>query len=449
MRAANPKNMFCASRPEPSPSSISPSDNDLHDDYRKRHRQLALSRFADGKRGHPARQSRAGTPGDPSPIKHVIYIVQENRTYDQVLGDMKKGNGDPSLVLFGENVTPESPQDRQRVRAARQLLRQLRRQRRWPQLGHRGHRAGLHHQLSPNSYAGRRKDATTYEGQETANRPPAGYLWTNAHEAGITMRELRLLRQQPQDRRSRWESDIERSRDPVLGPVTNPNYRAFDLDYPDIERAKVFIKDLGEFENDGQMPQAAADAHGQRSHLRSRCRESRAAIRWSADNDQGVGMVVEAVSKSQFWNETAIFIIEDDAQNGRDHVDSHRSPAYLISPCVKRGAVDSSMYNTTSVLRTMEFILGLHPMTILMLARGPCSQLAEHARPEALPRREAADPAGHAAIPPPPPRPRRTAEMDFSQEDRIDDDELNAILWAAIKGPNVPLPAPVRSRFAH
>jgi len=159
--------------------------------------------------------------------------------------------------------------------------------------------------------------------------------------------------------------------------------------------------------------------------------------------------VVEAISKSKFWKETAIFIIEDDAQNGADHVDSHRSPAYLISPYTRRGSVDSSMYNTTSVLRTMELILGLRPMTVFDAASRPMFAALQNtpvltpftAEKPRIPL-DTRNPAATAGA-------RRTAEMDFSQEDRIDDDELNDILWAAVKGPNIPPPAPVRSRFAH
>jgi hypothetical protein len=241
---------------------------------------------------------------------------------------------------------------------------------------------------------------------------------------------------------------VDGVRDPVLGPVTNPNYRAFDLDYSDIERAKVFIQDLARFEAANQMPQLLLVRMGN-DHTYGATAGKVAPQSLVADNDAGVGMLVEAVSRSRFWKETAIFIIEDDAQNGCDHVDSHRSPAYLISPYVRRGSVDSSMYNTTSVLRTFELILGLRPMTVFDAAARPMFAALQNAPVltpyEAEKPRIPLDnhnPGATAAA-------ARSAAMDFSQEDRIDDDELNAVLWAAIKGPNVPAPAPVRSRFAH
>jgi DNA-binding beta-propeller fold protein YncE len=386
-------------------------------------------------------------PGDPSPIKHILYIVQENRTYDQVLGDIKKGNGDPSLVLFGENVTP----NHHKIANEFVLFDNFYVSSDVSADGHNWATAAIAPdytiKLSPNSYAGRRKGGYDYEGQEIANRPPAGYIWTSAHQAGLTMRNYGYFANNRKTAGPNGEQ-IESSRDPVLGPVTNPNYRAFDLEYSDIERAKVFLKDLADFEAKNQMPQLMLMRMGN-DHTFGAAAGKVAPQSLAADNDQGIGMVVEAISKSKFWNETAIFILEDDAQNGCDHVDSHRSPAYLISPYVKRGAVDSSMYNTTSMLRTFELILGLRPMTVFDAAARPMFAALQNT-PVLTPftaekPRIPLDTRNPAATP----IARRTAEMDFSQEDRIDDDELNAILWATIKGPNVPLPPPVRSRFAH
>ncbi|HEY3840945.1 MAG TPA: alkaline phosphatase family protein [Bryobacteraceae bacterium] len=386
-------------------------------------------------------------PTDPSPIKHVIYIVQENRTYDQVLGDMKKGNGDASLVLFGENVTP----NHHKIANEFVLFDNFYVSSDVSADGHNWATAAIAPdytiKLSPNSYAGRRKGGYDYEGQEIANRPPAGYIWTNAHEAGISIRNYGYFANNRKTAGPNGEQ-IESSRDPILGPVTNANYRAFDLEYSDIERAKVFIQDLKKFEASGDMPKLLLMRMGN-DHTFGAAAGKVSPQSLVADNDQGIGMVVEAVSKSKFWGETAIFIIEDDAQNGCDHVDSHRSPAYLISPFVKRGSVDSSMYNTTSVLRTIELIIGLQPMTMFDAASRPMFAAMQNV-PDLKPFEaekpriplDTRNPASTAAA-------RRTAEMDFSEEDRIDDDELNSILWATIKGPNVPEPAPVRSRFAH
>ena len=386
-------------------------------------------------------------PIDSSPIKHIIYIVQENRTYDQVLGDIKKGNGDPSLVLFGENITP----NHHKIANDFVLFDNFYVSSDVSADGHNWATAAIAPdytiKLSPNSYAGRRKGGYDYEGQEIANRPPAGYIWTNAQAAGITMRNYGYFANNRKTAGPNGEQ-IESSRDPILGPVTNPNYRAFDLEYSDIERARVFLKDLAQFESTGQMPKLLLVRMGN-DHTYGAAAGKVAPQSLVADNDQGIGMLVEAVSKCRFWPETAIFIIEDDAQNGCDHVDSHRSPAYLVSPYVRRGSVDSSMYNTTSVLRTMELILGLRPMTVFDAAARPMFAAMQNT-PDTTPfQAEKARVPLDTRNPPNTAAARHSAEMDFSQEDRIDDDELNAILWATIKGPNVPPPAPVRSRFAH
>ena len=148
----------------------------------------------------------------------------------------------------------------------------------------------------------------------------------------------------------------------ALTAITNTHYRGFDLDYPDVERAKVFLSDLKQFEASGNMPRFDDPAAGQRSHLGNRGGQV-APLSSFADNDYALGMMVEGVSKSRFWAKTAIFVIEDDAQNGPDHVDSHRSPMFALSPYTRRGMIDSSMYNQSSVLRTMELILGLRPLT--------------------------------------------------------------------------------------
>jgi hypothetical protein len=155
---------------------------------------------------------------------------------------------------------------------------------------------------------------------------------------------------------------------------------------------------------------------------------------------------VEAISKSRFWSATAIFVLEDDAQNGADHVDSHRSPAFVISPYARRRAVDSTMYNTTSMLRTMELILGLRPMTHFDAGARPMAG-AFQPKPDLRPYTaespryslDERNPALSATA-------ARSARLDFSREDAIDDDELNDILWRALRSD--PPPAPVRSYFS-
>jgi DNA-binding beta-propeller fold protein YncE len=401
----------------------------------------------------PYRDEKLDDPGIPAnnpvrpngPIKHVLYIVKENRTYDQVLGDIKEGNGDPSLVLFGEKATPNL----HKIAREFVLLDNFYVNSDVSADGHNWATAAIApdytQRMWQNSYA-KRRQKSDYEGQEPANTPPAGYIWTNAGQAGISMRNYGYFT----DNLPKADADgtqLAGVHDQVLARVTDPKYRGWDLDYPDVDRAKAFIADLGVFEKSGAMPQLLIMRMGN-DHTSGTTAGKIAPLSAAADNDQGVGMVVEAVSKSRFWNETAIFVIEDDAQGGPDHVDSHRSPAWVISPWVKRRTVNSTMYNQASVLRTMEIILGMRPMTTYDAGARPMfSVFGEQASTggygleKAQTPLDARNPANTASA-------ERSERMNFKEADDIDLDELNAILWTAIQGSGVPLPVPVRSRFA-
>jgi DNA-binding beta-propeller fold protein YncE len=289
-------------------------------------------------------------PGDPSSIEHVIYIVKEGLAYDQVLGDIGKGNSNPSLAQLGEKVTPNHH------KLAREFV-----------LfdnfyvsgdvsadGYNWSTAAIANdyiqKLWPVSHGGRR-DLYDFEGTEAATLPPAGYIWSNAASAAIPFRNYgwRVTNApKPAD----GAPQVASVRDNILARSTNMAYRGFDADYPDTERAKAFIKELAEFETQGKMPKLVF------MHL-----GNDRASRTASDNDYALGLIVEAVSKSKFWPSTAIFVLEADAGDGPDHVDSHRSPAFVISPFTRRGIVDSNMYNTASMLRTIELIVGLRPMT--------------------------------------------------------------------------------------
>jgi hypothetical protein len=294
----------------------------------------------------------------------------------------------------------------------------------------------------PNKYANRR---TTYdfEEQDIASLPPAGYLWTNANGAGISMRNFGyMVNNKPNA--AIGEVQITGVRDPVLSKVTNPKYRGFDLEHPDVERAKVFVSELAEYEKSGNMPRLIFIRMGN-DHTSGTAAGKIAPLSAAADNDQGVGMVIEGLSKSRFWTSSAVFILEDDAQNGADHVDSHRSTAYVISPWVKHHVVDSTMYNTTSMLRTMEFLLGLKPMTHFD-AGARVMTAAFQNRPDPAsytlekPRISLTDvnPAATRAA-------QRAANLKLDEADENDDDEMNDILWRAIRK-DAP-PPPVRSIF--
>src|SRR5579883_1812364 len=286
-------------------------------------------------------------PGKPSPIEHVIYIVKENRTYDQVFGAIGKGNSDPALCLFDESAAPNH------YKLAREfvLFDNFYVNADVSADGHNWSTASIApdyvQKLWPNEYAHRGK-SYDFEGGEPAALPPAGYIWTNAHAAGVSMRNYgwwcnnkpRVNGEAPAG------EQVASVKDPILAPVTNKNYRGFDLDYRDLERAKVFLTDLQQMEQSGQMPQLIFLRLGN-DHTSGVAANKIAPLSSFADNDAALGQIVSAVSKSKFWSTTAIFVLEDDAQNGPDHVDSHRSPAYVLSPYTRRhGFVDSTMYNT-------------------------------------------------------------------------------------------------------
>ena len=378
------------------------------------------------------------------PIEHVLYVVKENRTYDQILGDIGKGESDPALCLFKENVSPNHH------KLAREFVL-------FDNFYVNGDVSGDGHNWStsaiandyvvkmwPNSYAGRRKHYD-YEGGEPAALPPAGYLWTSAAARGISMRNYGY-----------WATNLKEPgadglqigdvRDPVLAKVTNMKYRSFDLDYPDVKRAQTFLADLAEFESSGNMPALMFMRLGN-DHTSGTTPGKIAPLSSFADNDYALGMIAEGVSKSKFWKNTAIFVLEDDAQNGPDHIDSHRSAAFVISPYTHTGAINSSMYNTTSMLRTMELILHLRPMTHFDAGARP--MLNCFSKDAVLTAYQAEKPRIPLddRNPQNSPTAARSARLDFSDADLNDDDELNDILWLAIRHTDPPVP--VRSMFGN
>jgi DNA-binding beta-propeller fold protein YncE len=385
----------------------------------------------------------AKKPNHPSPIQHVIYIIKENRTYDQVLGDMPKGNGDKSLTLFGENITPNLHKlagefvlyDNFYVNADVSAE------------GHNWSSAAIAPDYTvkmwPNTYAGRRK-TYDYEGGEPANLPPAGYIWTNALAAGVSLRVYGVWDTNLPADQVHGSRQIATVKDPALQPYEDMDFRAFDLDYPDMNRAKEFLREWKGFEKKGDAPQLIV-MRLPNDHTAGVTPGKLTPLSLAADNDYAVGTVVDAVSHSKFWPSTAIFIIEDDAQNGPDHVDAHRSPAFVLSPYTHRGMVDSTMYNQTSVLRTIEAILGLNPMTQFD-ASSRTMFGSFSSQPDATPYTVEGP---HISLternPANGPDAKDSAKMDFSVADDIDDDKLNDILWRAIRKTDPPVP--VRSAF--
>lgn len=378
-----------------------------------------------------------------SPIQHVIYIIKENRTYNQVLGDMSEGNGDKSLNLFGEQVTPNLHQ------LARDfiLYDNFYENSDVSADGHNWASAAIAPDYTtkiwPSEY-GHRSKLYNFEGGEPANTPPAGYLWDNALQAGVTIRDYGQWVTNIPLKEVTGGKQIGAVKDMALTPYVDVNYRSFDLDYSDVERAKEFIREWKDFDAAGKVPQLSVVRMGN-DHTQGAAAGKLTPLAYNADNDYAVGTLVDAVSHSKAWESTAIFIIEDDAQNGPDHVDSHRAPAWVISPFTHRGMVDSTMYNQMSVLRTMELVLGMRPMT----------HFDAGARPMFGSFAQTADARPYSVIQPKTPLTDRnpgntkaaaeSARMDFSDADKADDDELNGVLWRMLK--HTDPPAPTRSAF--
>lgn len=381
--------------------------------------------------------------GDPSPIKYCLYIVKENRTYDQVLGDLPQGNGDASLCLFPERITPNHHQ------LAREfvLLDNFYVEGEVSADGHEwtmgAYATDFVEKTWPLSYGHNKHKKFPYpaEGNFDIAKPAGGYLWDRAKEAGVSFRSYGEF-----VRNGKTTNDAGVARVSALKGHIDPWYRSFDMDYPDVLRANRFIDELHRFEREGDMPrlQVLRLPNDHTSGTTVGKHTPTAAV---ADNDRAFGMVVEAVSRSKFWAQTAIFVVEDDAQNGPDHVDAHRTIAYVISPYTKRRFVDSTMYSTASMLRTMELLLGLKPMSQFDAEALPMFHSftsTPDLRPyTALPslvnlgetNKTAAWGAG------------LSRKMDLTREDAADDLLLNEIVWRSVRGANNPMPAPKRAAF--
>jgi DNA-binding beta-propeller fold protein YncE len=295
----------------------------------------------------------------------------------------------------------------------------------------------------PMSYGERvyAKSRPTPEGIRTA---PGGHIWDRAAEAGVSFYNYGFAAvnlRHPPDK----GIQIRDVQDPVLKPNTNYRFRQHDRSYSDIDRIGVFLDDLSGWEKKGDMPRLILMTIGN-DHTEGTRPGIRSPISCVADNDQSLGVMVEGLTRSKFWASTAMFVLEDDAQDGADHVDSHRSLAYVISPYTRRHAVDSSLYNTTSVLRTIELILGLKPMTVFDAAARPMWSAFQSAPDTTAYTNEPARVSLTQKNPPNSITATRSAKLDFSHSDLADEDELNDILWLAIKG--IPAPAPVHSSFS-
>ncbi len=379
--------------------------------------------------------------GDPSPIRYCIYIVKENRTYDQVLGDMPEGNGDPTLCIFGEQVTPNQHA------LAREfvLLDNFYVESEVSADGHEwsmgAYATDFVEKSWPLNYGGKSHGRIPYpsEGAFDIAAPSEGYIWDRCKQAGVSYRSYGEFVNRNKD------GQLYATVETLVGHF-DPEYEPYNLDYPDGQRADRFISELRRFEAEGDMPRFQVLRLPNDHTIGTRVGKPTATA-MVAENDLALGRLVEAATRSKFWPQTAIFVIEDDAQNGSDHVDAHRTIAFVVSPYVRRGSVDSSLYSTASMLRTMELILGLEPMSQFDAAARPM-YASFQAKPDLRPFSHRPAQVDIAASNPVTAWGADVSEqLDLSREDAADDLIFNDIIWRSVRGPDSPMPPPVRAGF--
>jgi YVTN family beta-propeller protein len=414
-----------------------------------------LTPYTDATRLEPA-GAPEGSPiprkvGEPSPIKHVFYVIRENRTYDQVLGDVPAGNGDPTLCLFGDQVTPNA----HALAAEFALFDNFYVNAEVSADGHAFSASAYANDFIektwPMSYAKRGGRYMTDSGRPQRNpygsiaAPPTGYLWDAARRAGVSVRSYGEFASRSKDAAGR-ETGPAVANVPGLEGQVAPDYPPWDLGIPDNQRIDAFLSEFRRYEREGDLP-ALCFLHLPNDHTSGTAAGAPTPRAMVAENDHALGRLIEAVSKSRYWARSAVFVIEDDAQDGPDHVDAHRSVLLVASPYVRKGVVDSTLYTTCGVLRTMELILGLPPLSQCDAAATPLHaafQSSPLARTySALAPRVPIDEKNLDSAP----GAAASAALDLSREDRIPMRLMNEILWASVRGPDVPMPPPVRAAF--
>ena len=379
--------------------------------------------------------------GDKCPIKHCFYIIKENRTYDQVFGDLKQGNGDSNLCIFPEFVTP----NHHALAKKFVLLDNFYVESEVSADGHEWSMAAYAtdfvERVWPLNYrGGKGKLGYTSEGGYEIAFPSSGYIWDQCKKSNVSYYSFGEFIQ------NGAKGMPGKARVPTLEGHFDPLYRSYDLEYSDVDRAKRFGEKMLEFERDRNLPQFIV-LRLPNDHTMGTRVGKKTPTAMVADNDLALGQIVETISKSKFWSETAIFVVEDDAQNGSDHVDAHRTVALAISPYIRGGSVDSTLYSTSSMLRTMELILGVEPMTQFDAAANPMfasfgkspdfqpfTHLPAQADLEAI---NSALAWGAA----------ESENLNFAKEDAADDLLLGDIVWRSVRGSSSPMPPPVRAAF--
>ena len=392
-------------------------------------------------------------PGRRTPLQHVIYVVRENRTFDQVLGSLGKGNGDPALNLFGDESAPNTRELARRFVTIDNFYANA-------EVSAQGWswtvaaNSNLYtEQLWPAYYSGRGAphESESADPATAPNRDPRNaYIWQRLARARIGFRNYGFY--------TRTDSSGHTTAvDPILAPHTDPDFRGFDMRCPDsagtfaplipncgTARVDAWLEEFRRYERNGSLPtvQLVWLPNDHTQGTRPGFPTPRA---YMADNDYALGRLVEAVSHSRFWRSTAIFVTEDDAQNGPDHVDAHRTIALVISPYSQTGKVDSTFYSTVSMLRTIELIVGIGPLTqfdayatpMHRAFAGAGSVRPYHARRPTWSFTEVNTRSSPLA--------EESAGQNLDKEDQIDEQTFNEAIWRSVRGAHSRMPPPRHS----
>lgn len=401
-------------------------------------------------------------PGEKSLFKHVLYIIKENRTYDQVFGDLPQGNGDPDLCFYGREVTP----NHHKLAEEFVLLDNTYCNGVLSADGHQWTNEGIVTDYIEKSFGGFER-SYPYDGDDALAYASSGFIWDYVLQANLTFRNYgEFVGASIEPSSATWDdnyqdfvngtNNIKIQAIPqlhTLQPYTCPTYIGFPGKVQDVYRAGEFIKELKTYEESGNLPNFMIMLlpNDHTVGTREGFPTPRAAV---ADNDLALGRIVEAISNSKFWKETAIFVVEDDPQAGLDHVDGRRTIAFCISPYTKRGEVISTHYNQNSILRTIELILGLPPMNQFDMAATvmtdcfidipdftPYTALEnqiplDEMNPRISSLNETSKQYFYA---------RKSMEMDLDEIDKADEGLFNEILWHDVKGYDVPYPILVKN----
>jgi YVTN family beta-propeller protein len=371
--------------------------------------------------------------GEKSPIKYVFYIIKENRTYDQVLGDVKTGNGDTSLLLFGEKITP----NQHKLVNEFVLLDNFYVDGEVSADGHNwsmgAYATDYLEKTWPTSYGGRGGTYSAEGNREIANNK-GGFIWDHCKRNNVTYRTYGEF------------ADNYKPNIPVLKGHLCPYYTGWDMGTKDTTRFYQWKREFDSLLAHNAVPQFNSLRFGN-DHTEGLRKGKPSPYAHVADNDLAVGLFIEHLSHSSIWKESIVFIVEDDAQNGPDHVDAHRTTAYIAGGFIKRRFVDHTMYSTSSMLRTMELILGMPPMTQYDAAAEPMWRSFSNT-PDLTPfvsvpsnidlgQKNMAMNEWQ----------RRSEQFDLSKEDAIPDMEFSIVLWHGLKGDHIPFPGPRRAAF--